>query len=538
MKRRVLILGTSFGGRVQAPAFSRHPGFEVVGMAGTDAARTKSIADELGVPRASADWRALLAELRPDLVSIATPVDLHHPMMLAALEAGAHVLCEKPTALHVHQAVEMRDRAKALGRVAAINHEFRFFPARRAALALVRAGGIGRPRRGEILGRYPIWHRARVARHDLAVRRAPRRRRPRRARLAPHRLPAHVLRRAARGRSPRCASTSPGAARDRSTAGGARATADDACTVQLRVRGRRHRPSSTSRLHAVPLGAVRDPRRGGVAALGRDRLRLWRIVAGRDPEPVEIPAELRLEPREGDLRAGRAVRRAGRSAASRARGPRADAAELRRRRRGAGALDAARASSAAGTGSASRTPRSRPPAESGAPAAAGACARLDPLSGPWLYSCSSRAARAYAAPRRRSSYRPREGRRMADWDVIAKQRLTEDWATLRAAYLPLNQAMRRTVEFLEKDAGTFAEVADRGARAARGQPQEPQRALRPALALGAARGDPQPARAGHRPARRGQRRPAGAAALPVRARRAADQRVEGRADRGARLART
>jgi hypothetical protein len=47
---------------------------------------------------------------------------------------------------------------------------------------------------------------------------------------------------------------------------------------------------------------------------------------------------------------------------------------------------------------------------------------------------------------------------MADWDVIAKQRLTEDWTTLRAAYLPLNQAMRRTVEFLEKDAGTFAEV--------------------------------------------------------------------------------
>ena len=47
---------------------------------------------------------------------------------------------------------------------------------------------------------------------------------------------------------------------------------------------------------------------------------------------------------------------------------------------------------------------------------------------------------------------------MADWDVIAKQRLTEDWATLRAAYMPLNQAMRRTVEFLEKNEGTFADV--------------------------------------------------------------------------------
>lgn len=47
---------------------------------------------------------------------------------------------------------------------------------------------------------------------------------------------------------------------------------------------------------------------------------------------------------------------------------------------------------------------------------------------------------------------------MADWDVIAKQRLTEDWATLRGAYLPLNHAMRRTVEFLEKGEGTFSDV--------------------------------------------------------------------------------
>ena len=47
---------------------------------------------------------------------------------------------------------------------------------------------------------------------------------------------------------------------------------------------------------------------------------------------------------------------------------------------------------------------------------------------------------------------------MADWDLIAKQRLTEDWTTLRAAYLPLNQAMRRTVDFLDRDEGTFQDL--------------------------------------------------------------------------------
>lgn len=47
---------------------------------------------------------------------------------------------------------------------------------------------------------------------------------------------------------------------------------------------------------------------------------------------------------------------------------------------------------------------------------------------------------------------------MADWDVIAKQRLTEDWSALRSAYLPLNQAMRRTVDYLEKNEGPFSDL--------------------------------------------------------------------------------
>ena len=47
---------------------------------------------------------------------------------------------------------------------------------------------------------------------------------------------------------------------------------------------------------------------------------------------------------------------------------------------------------------------------------------------------------------------------MADWDVIAKQRITEDWSTLRVAYQPLNQAMRRTVDYLEKGDVSFQDL--------------------------------------------------------------------------------
>ena len=154
---RTVVLGTSFGGAVHVSGFKRHPGFEVVGVAGTQPERTQRLADTHAVPVAETDWRRLLESASPEVVSIVTPVDLHHPMAMAALERGCHVLCEKPTALNRMQAVEMRDRARAAGRVLAINHEFRFFPARMRALELVREGAIGRPRRGEIIGRHPLW---------------------------------------------------------------------------------------------------------------------------------------------------------------------------------------------------------------------------------------------------------------------------------------------------------------------------------------------------------------------------------------------
>ena len=158
MKRyRVALFGTSFARHVQVPGFQRHPGFELVAIAGSQAEKTERIARELGIAKGYGDWRELLEREKPDLVSIVTPVDLHHPMMLAALAAGAHVHCEKPTARDRVEAFEMRDAAMAARRIAGINHEFRFFPARAHALELVRAGAIGRVRRAEILGRYPLW---------------------------------------------------------------------------------------------------------------------------------------------------------------------------------------------------------------------------------------------------------------------------------------------------------------------------------------------------------------------------------------------
>ena len=290
---RVAILGTSFGRQVQAAGFGRHPGFELAAIAGSDAAKTRRIAYELGVAGAYDDWRRLLEEVRPDLVSIATPVDLHHPMMLAALEGGAHVLCEKPTALTRGQAAEMRDRAAARGRVAGINHEFRFLPARVHALALTRRGGIGVPRRGEILGRYALWARPESRGMTWLSRRE-------RGGGILGALGSHhtdCLRLFFGEPVAALASVRVDQPVRGTGAEAGLATADDACTVHYTFA--RGATALVDLSACAPYRWERFEIHGDEATLRWDERgeRLWRIVAGREPEELVIPEEHRLASR-------------------------------------------------------------------------------------------------------------------------------------------------------------------------------------------------------------------------------------------------
>lgn len=296
---RTVILGTGFGRTVQAVGFQRHGGFDLVGIASRDLGKTRRIAGELGIPRASDDWRALIEETRPDLVSVVSPPALHHPMMLAALDAGAHVLCEKPTALHRHQAREMRDRAAALGRVAGMNHEFRFFPARRLALRMIERGDIGTPRRATITGCYAIWGRPQSRGMNWLSDRtwgggivgA----------LGSHHTDCLRL---IFGEPRRALATVRTDQPRRGPVEGqpevAFATADDSATIQYEFDG-----GATA---LIDLNAAAHQRWERFEVFGSEgSLRwdeggyaLWRIAPGRDPEPVEIPADLQLHPREGE----------------------------------------------------------------------------------------------------------------------------------------------------------------------------------------------------------------------------------------------
>jgi len=296
---RVAIIGTSFARTVQGPAFQRHPDFELAAIAGSDEARTRRAAEELGIPAAFTDWRRLLRDARPDLASIVTPVDLHHPMMIEALDLGCHVLCEKPTAMNRFQAVEMRDRAAAVERVAAIDHEFRYFPARRFALDLAKQGAIGTPRRGEILGRYAIWPRPDSRGMTWLSER--RRGGGILGALGSHHTdclrlffgePRTVLA-SVRVEQPRRGPTP-----EQPQAG--IATADDACTVSYEFAD-----GATGLIDLRACAPYRWERfeiHGSECTLRWDETgyRLWRIVSKADPEELVIPEEYRLSPRPGD----------------------------------------------------------------------------------------------------------------------------------------------------------------------------------------------------------------------------------------------
>jgi predicted dehydrogenase len=138
---RVAVVGTSFGGRVHVPALQA-AGFDVVALVGRDPARTSDRADKLGVAHACTSLADALA-LGVDAVTVSTPPDTHVDLVLEAVDAGAHVLCEKPFALNAQDGQRMYDAARRRGVVHCTSFEFRWSPLDAAIGRFVTAGGIG-----------------------------------------------------------------------------------------------------------------------------------------------------------------------------------------------------------------------------------------------------------------------------------------------------------------------------------------------------------------------------------------------------------
>jgi predicted dehydrogenase len=145
MALRVGIVGTGFGARVQVPGF-RAAGYEVTAICSADPARARAAAEQANIPAAVDTVDQLVERDDVDVVCVTSPPTLHREHTLAALAAGKHVICEKPMARDTREAREMLATAERAGVVHAIDHEFRYTPARSKVKELVETGAIGEMR--------------------------------------------------------------------------------------------------------------------------------------------------------------------------------------------------------------------------------------------------------------------------------------------------------------------------------------------------------------------------------------------------------
>jgi predicted dehydrogenase len=143
---RVGMIGTGrWADQTHLPGLQSRSDVALAALCGRDPERLAALAARYRVPRTFADWRELVAGGGLDAVAICTPNALHHPQALAALDAGLHVICEKPLALDVGQAREMAARADAAGRKTLTFFTHRAVAAAAQVKRLVDQGFLGRP---------------------------------------------------------------------------------------------------------------------------------------------------------------------------------------------------------------------------------------------------------------------------------------------------------------------------------------------------------------------------------------------------------
>ncbi len=143
---RVGIVGAGFWTEAMyLPAISKHPNAETVAVCGRNEARTKAFAEAQNIPNYFTNYEAMFASGLIDAVIISTGNDTHYPMTMAALDAGLHVLCEKPLAMDVQQANEMTQKAEATDLKCMVPFTYRFMPAERYIKKLIDEGYIGTP---------------------------------------------------------------------------------------------------------------------------------------------------------------------------------------------------------------------------------------------------------------------------------------------------------------------------------------------------------------------------------------------------------
>lgn len=141
---KAAVIGTGGAARLHARSYGSCPHTQPVAVVSGSAERAANFASEFGV-RGYTSVEEMLQRERPDIVSVATLEWDHVEPVLLALEAGCHVLCEKPMAHTIAAGEAMVAAAKRSGRMLGVNYNYRSVPAHALIKEELACGGFGRP---------------------------------------------------------------------------------------------------------------------------------------------------------------------------------------------------------------------------------------------------------------------------------------------------------------------------------------------------------------------------------------------------------
>ncbi len=142
-KLKVGVAGAGFAGRAHMEGYKNTEDAELIAVCDVSKERAQEAADKYGIPYVFTDFNEMISLKELDAVSICLPNVMHAPMSISALEAGKHVLCEKPLAVNAKQAQEMVDTAKKTGKILAMSLNFRYEGRTLTLKKLIESGTLG-----------------------------------------------------------------------------------------------------------------------------------------------------------------------------------------------------------------------------------------------------------------------------------------------------------------------------------------------------------------------------------------------------------
>ena len=143
---RVAVLGAGAWAKgAHIPGWQRDPRCAVVALCDVEKERAEDFARHFGIPEATDDWQAVVGRTDIDVIDIVTPSHTHFELAMAALEAGKHVLCEKPVAYDFRETLRAAAIAKEKDLKTKLGFTFRYSPGVRYAKELIDQGFIGTP---------------------------------------------------------------------------------------------------------------------------------------------------------------------------------------------------------------------------------------------------------------------------------------------------------------------------------------------------------------------------------------------------------